>query len=92
MAYQDELSFASGYFQLRYDGTIVISDDMPYDMKIRFWKTWIRLRAKIIDMEMNFKYCSKYPFIPIEDKDPNEWQYKDLLRDDIDYGYQNTSR
>lgn len=79
MSYFDRLSFASGYYNINGKGIITISDDMPHDMKVRFWKTWREYRKEIIEREKRGLFSSAYPTIPIEDEDPNAWQYEDWL-------------
>ena len=79
MAYFDKLSFASGHYHIDMDVCITIKDDMPHDMKVRFWKTWREFRKEIIAKEKAGIYSSAYPMIPIEDEDPNAWQYEDWL-------------
>lgn len=79
MSYFDRLSFASGYYHIDMDGRITLKDNMPHDMKVRFWKTWREFRKKIIENEKAGIYSSAYPTIPIEDEDPNAWQYEDWL-------------
>ena len=71
-------SFARGYYHID-NGIITISDDMPHDMKVRFWKTWREWRKEIIAQEKQGHFSSAYPTIPIEDEDPNAWQYEDWL-------------
>ena len=78
MAYYNKLSFASGYYCID-NGIITIRKEMPHDMKVRFWRTWREFRKKILEKERAGIYSSEYPMIPIEDKDPNAWQYEDWL-------------
>ena len=78
MSYNYRISFARGYYHID-NGIITISDDMPHDMKVRFWKTWREYRKEIIEREKRGLFSSAYPTIPIEDKDPNAWQYEDWL-------------
>lgn len=79
MSLVDRLSFASGHYHIDMDGVITIKDDMPHDMKVRFWKTWREWRKEIIEEEKRGHFSSAYPTIPIEDEDPNAWQYEDWL-------------
>ena len=48
-------------------------------MKVRFWKAWREYRKEIIEREKRGLFSSAYPTIPIEEEDPNVWQYEDWL-------------
>ena len=79
MAYYNELSFASGYYHIDSHGIVTLSEDMPREMEIRFWKTWVPFREKVISLEKEGRYYSCYPWLPMDDQDPNYEQYRDLL-------------
>ncbi len=78
MSYFNKLSFASGYYHIRIDGIIELKENMPQEMRKRFWKVWKEFRKEIIESAKAGHFPSTYPCIPLEEEDPNLKQYKDL--------------
>ena len=74
MAYYNELSFASGYYHIEY-GIVTLDENIPKNIRDRFWETWPSFRKKVIETEKQGLFLSRYPFLPIEDEDPNMEQY-----------------
>ena len=80
MSYFNRLSFARGYYTLsNITGIITITREMPKEMRIRFWATWIDFRRDSIENKKKGIYRSSLVDVPIEDEDPNAPQYADIL-------------
>ena len=75
MAYYNELSFASGYYHIDCKGVVTFADNTPDDIKRKFWEIWPEFRRTVIELEKKGIYKSRYPFLPIEDEEPNKDQY-----------------
>ena len=75
MSYYDEFSFAAGYYHIDPRGIVTFSENTPQEIKDRFWEVWKEMRPFIIEREKKGLISSRYPFLPIEDEDPNKDQY-----------------
>ena len=49
MAYRDAFSYADGYFMITPEGEVIISDDMPPEIRARF----------LVDIEKERKRCEE---------------------------------
>ena len=71
MGYFNELTFASGYYHIDAHGVVTLAPDTPPEIRERFWKVWPDFRKKVIALEKQGIYSSAYPYLPIEELDPN---------------------
>ena len=76
VAYFNELSFASGYYHISAYGIVTFRPDTPQEIRDKFWQIWPEFRRKVIEKEKAGIYSSAYPFLPIEEVDPNLEQYQ----------------
>ena len=71
MGYFNELTFASGYYHIDAHGVVTLAPDTPPELRVGFWKVWPDLLKKVIALEKQLIYSSAYPYLPIEEPDPN---------------------
>ena len=71
MGYFNELTFASGYYHIDAHGVVTLAPDTPPEIRERFWKVWPDFQKKVIALEKQGIYSSAYPYLPIEEPDPN---------------------
>ena len=78
MSYFNKLSFASGYYHIRRDGVVELSENMPTEMKKRFWKVWPEFWAEMMKRAKEMNFSSAYPIWEYMGEDPNKAQYENL--------------
>lgn len=78
MAYYNKLSFANGYYSLGNDGVVTLKENMPPEMRKRFWKVWPSVWEELMNRAKTGEFKSDYPIIFYMEEDPNKAQYENL--------------
>ena len=80
MAYFNKLSFASGYYHISWNGIVELKEDMPDELRRRFWETWPSVWNQMMENAKTGRFTSVYPILPYMEEDPNRAQYEHLLK------------
>ena len=73
-----ELSFAFGYYQINAHGVVIMEDDIPPEMRKKFWEVWPGFRKKVIEMQNKGIVNSNYPPLPLNDPEENRKHYENV--------------
>ena len=78
MAYypSKELEFAEGYYHIDSKGVVTFADGTPETIIEEFWKRWVPFREKVVKMQLEGRFSSLYPLLPIEDPAENRQHYE----------------
>lgn len=80
MAYNgcNELKFAENYYHINFDGhgVVTLDEDTPAEIRKEFWEKWPDFHKKVVELEKQGIFDSRYPVLPFEDPIENRINYE----------------